>query len=234
MCGNSGASGPEVVTPETTLSHPHSSDISATTSQVHIPESTLCSDALALLTSAGLPRTILNHSFRVYMFARWLAQKEGSPLANNELLFVACILHDLGASHSHDGPQRFEVEGADAAAKLIRDYGMSEAQAHEVWVAIAIHTSPGIAERISPLARLVRMGVLIDFRPPIRSAMGAVEYAQAIEAQLPRLDIEKVLGDAVVEQAVKNPGKAPAASWPNNLYKSHLEDPTWEGVNRAF
>ena len=51
---------------------------------------------------------------------------------------------------------------------------------------------------------------------------------------LPRLEIEKILGDAVVAQAVKNPGKAPSASWANNLYKSHLENPDWTGVNRAF
>jgi len=78
------------------------------------------------------------------------------------------------------------------------------------------------------------MGVLIDFRAATRSSAGAVEYAKDIEARLPRLNIEKILGDAVVEQAVKNPAKAPPASWPNILYKSHLENPEWTGVNRAF
>jgi hypothetical protein len=64
--------------------------------------------------------------------------------------------------------------------------------------------------------------------------MAAVAYGEEIEAKLPRLEIEKILGDAVVHQAVQNPKKAPAASWPNNLYKSYLENPEWRGVNRAF
>ncbi|ETI26976.1 hypothetical protein G647_10075 [Cladophialophora carrionii CBS 160.54] len=239
MCGLSGAAGPGAVAPETTLSHSHSSvtdapDDAAASLRVFVPHSTLCAAAFDLVISAALPLSILHHSLRVYLFANWLADKEKSEWADSDLLFVACMTHDIGASHKHDGPQRFEVEGADAGAELIRSHNKSEADAHEVWTAIALHTSPGIAERITPLARLVRLGVLIDFRLATRSSLGAVDYARAIEARLPRLDIEKVLGDAVVEQAIRNPAKAPPASWPNNLYKSHLENPHWEGINRGF
>jgi hypothetical protein len=229
------------VTPETTLSHSHSSDTDApNTSDAaallrgFVPHSALCTAAFDLVISAALPLSILHHSLRVYLFAKWLADNEKSEWADSDLLFVACMTHDIGASRKHDGPQRFEVEGADAGADLVRSHSKSEGDAHEVWTAIALHTSPGIAERITPLARLVRLGVLIDFRPAIKSSLGAEEYARDVEARLPRLDIEKVLGDAVVEQAIRNPGKAPAASWPNNLYKSHLDNPNWAGVNRAF
>jgi hypothetical protein len=238
MCGPPGASGPEAVRPETTLSQSHLSDTSAADVadllRVWVPPSPLCAAAFDLVIASALPLSILHHSLRVYLFAKWLGQKEKSDWAESDLLFVACIAHDIGASGKHDGPQRFEVEGADAAADLVRSLGRSESDAHEVWTAIALHTSPGIAERITPLARLVRMGVLIDFRPATRSSMDAVEYGHETEAKLPRLDIEKILGDAVVQQAMKNPAKAPAASWPNNLYKSHLENPDWAGVNRAF
>lgn len=149
-------------------------------------------------------------------------------------LFVACICHDFGACHHHDGEQRFEVEGADAASEFLRSNGVSEEQRHDVWVAIALHTSPGIAERIHPMARLVRMAILIDFRPAFRSQAGADELAVSVERDIPRLDIEKVLGDAVVEQAVRRPDKAPPASWPGILLRSHRENPGWEGVNKAF
>jgi hypothetical protein len=74
----------------------------------------------------------------------------------------------------------------------------------------------------------------MDFRSAMRPAYHAVEYGHEIESRLHRLDIEKVLGDAVVDQALRNPNKAPAASWPNNLYKSHMEDSGWNGINRAF
>jgi len=172
---------------------------------------------------------------RVYLFAKWLAQKEGSQLADGDLLFAASMGHDLGASHLHSlSSERFEVEGADAMVELMRQHQVSETDAHDVWVAIALHTSPHIAERITPLARLVRLGVLIDFRPASRQSHDAVDYGTEIESMLPRLNIEKILGDAVVQQAVQNPSKAPPNSWPSSLYKSHLEDPTWTGVNRGF
>lgn len=239
MCGrseSSGQTGPGVVKPETTLSQSHSSDTDAASIAALrnlVPQSTLCGAAFDLVMSAALPLSILHHSFRVYLFANWLAAKEKSDWLDSHLLFVACFAHDIGASVKHDGPQRFEVEGADAAAQLVRNH-QSESDAHEVWTAIALHTSPGIAERITPLARLVRLGVLIDFRPAARSSWGAVEYGKDVEARHPRLDIEKILGDAVVEQAKNNPGKAPAASWPGVLYKSHLENPDWTGINQAF
>ncbi|KAJ9606282.1 hypothetical protein H2200_009243 [Cladophialophora chaetospira] len=237
MCGISETSGPGAVRPETTLSQSHSSDTDAASVaalRALVPQSALCGAAFDLVISAGLPLSILHHSFRVYLFAKWLAAKEKSEWADSGLLFVSCITHDIGTSVKHDGPQRFEVEGADAAAELVKSHGHSEVDAHQVWTAIALHTSPGIAERITDLARLVRLGVMIDFRPAARSSLGAIDYGKDVEGQLPRLDIEKILGDAVVEQAKRNPDKAPAASWPGILYKSHLENPEWTGVNRAF
>ncbi|KIW42613.1 uncharacterized protein PV06_06145 [Exophiala oligosperma] len=202
--------------------------------RVNVPQgSALCADAFDLMMAA-LPLPIIHHSLRVYLLANWLAGKEQSRWADSVSLFVACICHDFGASRLHDGPQRFEVEGADVAADLLRKHHESEQDAHEVWTAIALHTSPGIAERITPLARLVRLGVLIDFRPPTRQELDAVSFAEGIESKLPRLDIEMILGDAVVEQAVRNPKKAPAASWPGILYKAYLENPERRGVNPAF
>lgn len=79
-------------------------------------------------------------------------------------------------------------------------------------MAIALHTSPGIGERIDPLARLVVLAVRMDFASHIRDKLHAQEYSGEIKSYVPRLEIEKVLGDAVVEQAVKIPEKAPAAS----------------------
>lgn len=146
----------------------------------------------------------------------------------------AGICHDFGACQHHDGEQRFEVEGGDAAVEFLRSNGIGGEQAHEVWVAIALHTSPGIVERIHPLARIMRLAILIDFRAASRTQAGADDLAASTERDIPRLNIEKVLGDAVVEQAVRRPEKAPPASWPGILLRSHKENPGWQGVNKAF
>jgi HD superfamily phosphodiesterase len=80
-----------------------------------------------------------------------------------DLLFFAGVLHDLGTSPTADGTQRFEVDGADMAAKFLTGNGVDKSGVDLVWEAIAPHTSPGIAEWRGALAYLTRRGVGIDF-----------------------------------------------------------------------
>lgn len=74
----------------------------------------------------------------------------------------------------------------------------------------------------------------IDFKRTAALEMVSKEWVKQVEEDFPRGEIEKVLGDAVVEQAKECPEKAPAASWPGVLYRSWLEDPEWQGVNKGF
>jgi hypothetical protein len=193
-----------------------------------VPKDNLSTGAFDLAQSV-LPQTVLNHSLRVYLYADWLAQHENPiPIdpSKRALLFVTCILHDIGCTERFNGPQRFEVEGADAAAEYVRRAGLDEADAQQVWRAIALHTSPGIAERIDPFSRLVHYGVLVDFH--IRDIHERVDdiFREKVEQSLPRLDIEIVLADAIVDQAMKCPGKAPPASWPGDLLRNRVEKGT--------
>lgn len=215
-----------------------------------IPDSEICSGTFALAHDA-LPTPILNHSLRVYLLARWLAEKEGNTTWTDPeklpLLFAAAICHDLGASDHYNGPQRFEVEGADAAKAHLLARGISEADSHQVWVAIAVHSSPGIAERIDPFSRLIRLAVSLDFSTSYRAelGLGATEYAALIEGHLPRLEAERTLADAVVKQAVDipehvdsltwlNTQKHPSSSWAGTLLRAHVENPHHGGINPAF
>lgn len=201
-----------------------------------VPRDEVCQRAYNLARES-LPVTIVNHSIRVFLHTKSLAVREKSEWASKDkvpLLFVACMLHDLGCATQCDGPERFEVEGADAAAALLRDHKYSEPHTHEVWQAIALHTSPGIAERIAPLARLVRLGVTIDFKRKQALPFAAPGEIEIFEQQYPRLEIEKVLGDAVTEQSSRQPDKAPPASWAGVMLRSKRENPEWNGVNKAF
>ena len=213
-----------------------------------VPRDEMCVSAYKL-AAANLPLVILNHSLRVYIYARTLA-RDHAPVyhagsiegTKHVLLFVACVLHDVGCASRFDGPQRFEVEGADAAKAHVLSFNRTEASARDVWVAIACHTSPHIAEKISPLAYLVRVGVLFDFKGMGRLSSHGRDAIEVLNEDLrdqaeglfPRLEPEKVLGDVVVEQARRQRGKAPAASWPGILLRAAEEEPEWEGVNRAF
>jgi hypothetical protein len=174
----------------------------------------------------------------VYLYASALAKHTSSKYFSDphqhDLLFTASLFHDMGTTTPYDGPSRFEVEGADAAVQHLVQAGVSDADAHHVWTAIACHTSPGIAERIGELAKLVRIAVITDFARESEGAEVLAPLREELEGRFERGDIEKVLGDAVVEQAKRRPEKAPKVSWPGAMYKAWLEEPGWEGVNRAF
>jgi len=156
---------------------------------------------------------------------------------------------DIGASPEHNSEQRFEVVGADAAVKHLQQYGIADTDTHEVWTAIALHTSGGIAERISELALLVRIAVVLDFGRFAsiyhlnQSQFGFgkagtvafwMNYKHEIQKSLPLLYIATVLGDAVVEQALQKQAKPPPASWPGVLLRAKLRAPDWTQVDPVF
>ncbi|KAK3693448.1 hypothetical protein B0T22DRAFT_40593 [Podospora appendiculata] len=224
-----------------------------------MPTQPVCAEALTL-AKAALPASILYHSFRVYLYAQAflrifdddIAARDHPPAEHRHeqeqeytfrapphVLFVACILHDIGTAPQHDSvPERFEVVGADVAARLLRAHDVPDPAVRDVWLAMALHTSPGIAERLGGTVRAVRLAVRADFgsypAPPPESIPGGADMMSTVRWKLPRLEIEKELGDAVVRQALLDRIKAPAASWPGDLLRAKVADPEWEGVNQGF
>ncbi|HEX4249259.1 MAG TPA: HD domain-containing protein, partial [Pseudonocardia sp.] len=165
---------------------------------------------------------VLNHSVRTYLHAARIAEGRDLHVGTDydpDLLFYACVLHDIGTADAYDGPSRFEVEGADAAAGLLREAGVDAAGVDQVWEAIALHTSPQIAERRGPVTMLTRLGVLRDFGDP---TLDTHDLRPVIEDRYPRLGVERELKALVVAQALRRPGKAPKSSWPSVLLRSHL------------
>lgn len=224
---------PSSSVPTSTSATPPNPDIAAKI----VPKDQICQSAYEHASSLLHP-SILNHSIRVYSYAAALAKDSNSAYRldapKHALLFTACLFHDIGTTSTYDGPQRFEIEGADAAVKHLTQFNVDERDKHDVWTAIAIHTSPQIAERIGELARLVRLAVITDFgrRSEVWNVLEPLRAG--LEADFERGGIEKVLGDSVVEQAKKRPEKAPKVSWPRVMYDAHIAEPEWEGVNKAF
>jgi hypothetical protein len=80
----------------------------------------------------------------------------------------------------------------------------------------------------------VRIAVLTDFGRRTGESEMLEPLRRKLEEEFERCGIEKVLGDAVVGQAKEKPEKAPMVSWPGAMYRAHLLEPEWEGVNKAF
>lgn len=222
--------------PPSDLASPHAAHTSRTYTE-HIPTTPIAQAAFTHAASLLAP-SILSHSMRVYLYAHALASHTNSAYdtdaAKLDLLFTACLFHDIGTTDAYDGLQRFEVEGGDAAVKHLSQFDVGEVDKHDVWTAIACHTSPHIAERIGELSRLVRLAVITDFGRKSEVWDVLAPLREKLEARFERAEIEKVLGDAVVEQAKRRPGKAPMVSWPGVMYRAHLEEPEWSGVNKMF
>src|SRR6476646_8663682 len=122
-------------------------------------------DASFAIASSSVSRPILDHSIRSFLFARLLADAEGClgyPDYDEDLLFAATVMHDLGLGEHAAGEARFEVEGADLAATVLREHGVAEPEIDQVWEAIALHSSLGIADRRGLLTYLTHKGVFID------------------------------------------------------------------------
>jgi hypothetical protein len=81
---------------------------------------------------------------------------------------------------------------------------------------------------------VTRFGPLVDFRrPDIRKTVDD-ELVELAEKVFPRGEPAKVLSDIVVEQALRQPSKAPAATWPGVLTRFKRENPDYQGVNKEF
>ena len=167
---------------------------------------------------------IFNHSVRSFFFAQLLAARDGC-LADTDydrdLLFAATVMHDLGAGSLAPGEARFEVEGADLAAGVLREHGVAASDVDRVWEAIALHTSPGIAERRGLLCYLTREGVGVDFG---RNAEVAAAWAGQIHAAYPRLGMARALTDAIVAHAARSAAAAPSYSLPGELARERRDD----------
>jgi hypothetical protein len=169
--------------------------------------------------------SVANHSIRSYLFAAMLAEHQGlRPSADfdPDLLFFACVLHDLGTSPQASATQRFEVDSADMAAAFLTDHGTDADGVDLVWEAIALHGSPGIAERRGALAYLTRSGISIDFGLGTEFITDA--QAEAIHARHPRLRMATALIDEVVRHAARNPEIAPPYSLAADLVRERKRD----------
>ncbi|MFD8754602.1 HD domain-containing protein [Kitasatospora sp. NPDC059577] len=191
---------------------------------ITLPGTPLADAVVNLIRPVETP-SVFNHSIRSYLFARLVADRLGLAAGHDyqdDLLFAACAMHDLGVASDGPHSQRFEVEGADRAAAFLTDRGVPAADADQVWQAIALHTSPGIAERRGTLCLLVREGVALDFgRSPGADHLDAVtdEQADTVHAAYPRLDMIRALTDAIVAQAAKDPKNAPRYTTPGELLR---------------
>ena len=176
-----------------------------------LPAGRLARAAQSLAQGTESP-LIADHSIRSFLFARLLASQDGSTADaayNENLLFAACVMHDLGLGSSAPGIERFEVEGADLAAELLRQHGVATADVDRVWEAIALHSSIGIAHRRGLLTYLTHKGVFTDAG---QFTDLPEDLRQQVFTAYPRPAGDTYIRDAIVAHAKRSPAAAPPYS----------------------
>ena len=188
-----------------------------------LPTGALADSSLATARSS-VSRSIFDHSIRSFLFARLLADHEGSlhdADYDEDLLFAATVMHDLGLGERAPGEARFEVEGADLAAAVLRRHGVTERDIDRVWEAIALHASLGIAHRRGLLTSLTHKGVFID-AGRLSDAV-ADRLRREIFNAYPRPAGDRSIADAIVAHATRSEAAAPPGSLAFELLRQHRE-----------
>jgi HD domain len=128
---------------------------------VKIPDSRIAREITQLIRDTESD-VLFYHSTRVYFWGALTGKRNGLTF-DPELLYAAAMFHDIGITHSyHESQLRFEVDGANAARDFLRGHGISEGDIETVWLAIALHTTPGIPEHMHPVISLVQAGAGMD------------------------------------------------------------------------
>jgi hypothetical protein len=167
------------------------------------------------------PAFVAHHSVRSYLFARELAAARGLQSDvdyDDELVFLSCVLHDLGCTEHANGDQRFEVDGADAAARFLRDRGVQEERVVTVWQAIALHTSVGLAHRFGSVQAITHLGIGTDIVGTDREMLPP-GFANRVHAAWPRHDLGYALAEVIARQVEANPSKGHPLTFPGHLHQ---------------
>ena len=128
---------------------------------IRIPDSQLAREMTQFIrdTESDL---LFHHSLRVYCWSALTGNRSGLKF-DTELLYAACMFHDIGLTPRYEASQlRFEVDGANAARDFLQGHGVGERDIETVWNAVALHTTPGIPQFMRAEIALVQAGAGMD------------------------------------------------------------------------
>ena len=128
---------------------------------IAIPDTALVRDTTEFIRDVE-DDLLFDHSRRVFLFGALQGRRRGLH-PDLELLYVGAMFHDIGLTQQYrDSMLRFEIDGANAAEKFLRDRGYDDATVRKVWLSIALHTTPEVPEFLDPEIALVTAGVETD------------------------------------------------------------------------
>lgn len=148
---------------------------------------------------------IYRHSVRAFLFAELIARARKIK-HDAETVFVSCVLHDIGLSKQYSTPDnRFEVDSANAAKKLLADNGVTADRMRISWDAIVLHSMYGIAKFKDPEVKLVSAGVITDVGAAFVSILEKSAVQEVLNA-LPHAGFNGAFLEVLTDYARRKPG----------------------------
>jgi hypothetical protein len=105
---------------------------------------------------------LFNHVMRSWLFAEAIGRTKGIDY-DHEVVAIGTILHDIGLTAGVSGPNRFEVNGADAALSFIKGHGFSDRRAQLIWDLVALNSTPSLALHKESEVAVGTMGIGLDY-----------------------------------------------------------------------
>src|SRR5690606_26271136 len=158
------------------------------------PDTPICQAALELARDHS-PPFLFNHVMRSFAFGRAAGALQAAQY-DEEMYFLGAVLHDLGLVERFIGGDRFEIDGADAAADFLSRQRYADKKIAVIWDAIALHTTLGIPQRKQPEIALVQLGAGIDVGAVPRSLLSP-EFVEIVLSEYPRLGFKKAMLEAM-------------------------------------
>jgi HD domain-containing protein len=106
---------------------------------VRLVDSGIAKEATALSRTVS-PPYLFNHAARTFLFGSLIGRALGLKF-DEEVLYLACILHDLGLTERFRGELPFEIQGAEGAKLFLEEHAYAKDKAEIVWDGIAMHAS---------------------------------------------------------------------------------------------
>ena len=169
---------------------------------VSVPDSPLITAVIEHAQQLSEPY-LFNHAMRSWLFAEAIGHIKGIDY-DREVVAIGTILHDIGLTASVSGPNRFEVNGADAALSFIKGKGLSGRRSQLIWDLVALNSTPSLALHKEPEVAVGTMGIGLDFGGFGVEALPTADVERILSA-FPRLKMKQQFTEACCRLVTTKP-----------------------------
>jgi hypothetical protein len=148
------------------------------------------------------PAYLFNHAMRTFLFGSLVGRALGQKF-DDEVLYLASILHDLGLTERFEGDLPFEIQGAEAAKHFLEGHAYAQEKIGIVWDGIAMHAS-AIGQYKQPEIALVGEGAGADVIEPDFSKIKKSDVDEIVRA-FPRLKFKDAFVTTCTDVVRKHP-----------------------------